>query len=90
VQVWLDTAASGWWDIPRQPLSNAFVLAQSWDPDRAWTMSEEIDIRNQLLARIVSGLTARCHDGIILATSDLDRRGARQDGALWRALQPIL
>ena len=90
VQVWLDSAASGWWDIPRQPLSNAFVLAQSWDPDRAWTMSEEIDIRNQLLARIVRGLTARCHDGIILATSDLDRRGARQDGALWRALQPIL
>jgi hypothetical protein len=90
VQVWLDTAASGWWDIPRQPLSNAFVLAQSWDPERAWTMTEEIEIRNQLLARIVRGLTARCRDGVILATSDLDRRGARQDGALWRALTPVL
>ncbi|MCO5204139.1 MAG: hypothetical protein M9928_03855 [Anaerolineae bacterium] len=90
VQVWLDTAASGWWDIPRQPLSNAFVLAQSWNPERAWTMAEEIDIRNELLARLVRGLSARCHDGIILATSDLDRRGARQDGALWRALAPVL
>ena len=30
VQVWLEAAATGWWDIPRQPLSNAFVLAQSW------------------------------------------------------------
>lgn len=90
VQVWLDTAASGWWDIPRQPLSNAFVLTQSWNPERAWTMTEEIDIRNELLARIVRGLTARCRDGVILATSDLDRRGARQDGALWRALTPVL
>lgn len=90
VQVWLDTAASGWWDIPRQPLSNAFVLAQSWDPERTWTMTEEIDIRNQLLARLVRGLTARCRDGVVLATSDLDRRGARQDGPLWRALQPVL
>ncbi len=64
VQVWLDTAASGC-GYPRQPLSNAFVLAQSWNPERAWTMAEEIDIRNELLARLVRGLSARCHDGII-------------------------
>ncbi|HFC11843.1 MAG TPA: hypothetical protein ENJ56_03285 [Anaerolineae bacterium] len=88
-QVWLETAASGWWDIPRQPLSNAFVLAASYDPDRMWTMAEEIDIRNQLLARIIRGLTARCGEKIILATSDLDRRGQRQDGTLWRAFTAL-
>ena len=87
IQVWLETAASGWWDIPRQPLSNAFVLAPSWEEDRQWTLSEEINIRNQLLTRIVYGLTARVTDGIILATSDLDRRGQRQDGPLWRAFE---
>ena len=87
IQVWLETAASGWWDIPRQPLSNAFVLAPSWEADRQWTLSEEIDIRNQLLTRITYGLTARVTDGIILATSDLDRRGQRQDGPLWRAFE---
>jgi hypothetical protein len=87
--VWLETAASGWWDIPRQPLSNAFVLAQSWDPEQQWTMTEDYDIRNELLSRIVRGLTNRCRDGIILASSDLDRRGARQDGPLWRALYPV-
>lgn len=90
VQVWLETAATGWWDIPRQPLSNAFVLAQSWSPDRIWTIDEEIEIRNQLLSRIIRGLTNRCSDGIVLASSDLDRRGQRQDGPLWRALQPIV
>jgi hypothetical protein len=88
VQVWLEAAASGWWDIPRQPLSNAFVLAQSWPEGRLWTMEDDFQIRNQLLSRIVRGLTSRCQRGVILANSELDRRGIRQDGPLWRALQP--
>lgn len=88
-QVWLETAASGWWDIPRQPLSNAFVLTPSYEEERLWTLAEEIEIRNELLSRVVRGLTSRCSDGIILATSDLDRRGQRQDGPLWRALDAI-
>lgn len=88
-QVWLETAASGWWDIPRQPLSNAFVLAPSYEEERLWTLAEEIEIRNELLSRVVRGLTSRCSDGIILVTSDLDRRGQRQDGPLWRALDAI-
>ena len=87
VQVWLETAAQGWWNIPNQPLSNAFVLAQSWDSQKQWTLDEDFYIRNQLLSRIIRGLTGRCTDGIILANSDLDRRGQRQDGPLWRALQ---
>ena len=89
VQVWLETAAQGWWNIPNQPLSNAFVLAQSWDNQKQWTLDEDFYIRNQLLSRIIRGLTGRCTDGIILANSDLDRRGQRQDGPLWRALQPV-
>jgi hypothetical protein len=88
VQVWLETAAQGWWNIPNQPLSNAFVLAQSWDSQKQWTLDEDFYIRNQLLSRIIRGLTGRCTDGVILANSDLDRRGQRQDGPLWRALQP--
>ena len=90
VQVWLETAATGWWDIPNQPLSNAFVLAQSYDPDKPWTSEDDFNIRNQLLSRIVRGLTARCLDGIVVSNSDLDRRGLRQEGPLWRVLQPIL
>jgi hypothetical protein len=89
VQIWLETAASGWWDIPRQPLSNAFVLAQSWSLGQEWTAAEDFKIRNELLSRIIRGLTARCSEGIILANSDLDRRGLMQDGPLWRALQPV-
>lgn len=90
VQVWLETAAQGWWDIPRQPLSNAFVLVQSRDPEAPWTLEEDFGVRNELLARIARGLAARCRDGVILAGSDLDRRGQRQDGPLWRALGPLV
>jgi hypothetical protein len=89
-QVWLETAAQGWWDIPRQPLSNAFVLAQSRSPELPWTVEEDFAVRNELLARIIRGLAARARDGIILASSDLDRRGQRQDGPLWRALGPAV
>ncbi|MEW5985724.1 MAG: hypothetical protein AB1791_03735 [Chloroflexota bacterium] len=87
IQVWLDAAATGWWDIPRQPLSNAFVLAQSWPADRRWTTDEDFRTRNELLSRLVRGLAARCGREVIIASSDLDRRGLRQDGPLWRALR---
>lgn len=90
VQVWLDATANGWWDIPRQPLSNAFVLAQSWPADKSWTAETEFRVRNELLSRLIRGLTARCSDGVILAISDLDRRGQRQDGRLGHALRPVL
>ncbi len=89
LQVWLDTAATGWWDIPRQPLSNAFVLAQSWDPERPWTMAEDHQIRDELLSRIVRGLTNRCSGQVIFANSELDRRSIRQDGRLWHALYQV-
>ncbi len=86
VQVWLDAAATGWWDIPNQPLSNAFVLAQSWPDGKVWTTDDDFRIRNQLLSRLVRGLNGRCSHSIILANSDFDRRGLRQDGVLWRTI----
>jgi hypothetical protein len=89
VQVWLETAAGGWWDIPRQPLSNVFVLQPDRQPDALWTLADDIAIRNELLTRIIHGLTARCKQSILLATSDLDRRGQRQDGPLWRAFETL-
>ena len=89
-QVWLETGASGWWEIPHQPLSNAFVLTPTWNPAAQWTAADSIGIRNQLLARLVRGLCQRCGRGVVLATSDLDRRGERQNGPLWRALEALL
>ena len=89
-QVWLDGAGTGWWDIPRQPLSNAFVLMPSWPVGRLWTEADSLAVRNELLARIVYGLSMRCRRRVLLASSDLDERGERQDGPLWRALMPVI
>jgi hypothetical protein len=89
-QVWLDGASMGWWDIPRQPLSNAFVLNPGWPAGRLWTEADSFAVRNELLARIVHGLSMRCRRGVLLASSDLDERGERQDGPLWRALMPVI
>jgi hypothetical protein len=89
-QVWLDAASMGWWDIPRQPLSNAFVLTPGWPPGRVWTEADSFAVRNELLARIVHGLSMRCRRGVLLASSELDERGERQDGPLWRALMPVI
>ena len=86
-QVWLDIGANGWWDIPNQPLSNAFVLTKKWPEGQMWTMADDFAIRNELLSRIIQGLVRRCTMGIVLANSDLDRRGFRQDGALAKALE---
>ncbi len=89
VQVWLECNIMGWWQTPYQPLSNAFVMVQSRPDEQLWTAQEEIEIRNELLDSIIHGLTCRCTTGILLTYSDLDRRGQRQAGQLWRAVQPI-
>lgn len=90
VQVWLETAATGWWDIPRQPLSNTFVLSEDWPEGEVWTLEDDVRIRNEILVRVIKGLCARCSRGIVLASSELDRRGVRQDGVLWRALHGVI
>lgn len=86
VQVWLETASSGWWDLPRQPLSNPFVLNSQWKSGDIWTLEDDVRMRDQLLTNIITGLCGRCKRGVVLAMSELDRRGQRQDGPLWRAL----
>ena len=53
-------------------------------------MEEDFEIRDRLLSRIIHGLVGRCSRGVILANSDLDRRGIYQNGKLWRALQPAV
>lgn len=90
VQVWLDVSNPAWWDIPRQPLSNPFVLAPGRPSGQAWTMADEFRARNERLSHLVQGLAVRCHRGVVLARSTLDQRGQRQDSPLWRALRQVV
>ncbi len=89
VQVWLECGIMGWWQTPYQPLSNAFLLVASRE-EATWDAQDDIAVRNELLGSVIQGLASRCHDGVLLTLSDLDRRGQRQNGPLWRALQGVL
>jgi hypothetical protein len=86
IQVWFDVSSPAWWDLPRQPLSNPFVLAPEWPADRTWTLADAYHRRNEILSQIIRGLAVRCRDGIVVAASTLNQRGQRQDSPLWRAL----
>lgn len=90
LQLWLDVSSTLWWETPRQPLSNVFVLTPQWTPGRGWTMADDYALRNRLLSNVVRGLTARCRGQVVLGRSILDNRGQRQEGPLWRALRPLL
>lgn len=90
LQVWFDVSNPNWWDIPQQPLSNPFVLAPEWPADRAWTLTDAYQRRNEILSHVIRGLAVRCQDGVLLAVSTLSQRGQRQDSPLWRALQPLI
>ncbi len=90
VQVWRDASATAWWYFPRQPLSNAFVLTPHWPASRLWSEADSIIVRKQILGRIIAGLCSRCRRGNVLATSEFDRRGQRQERLLWRWLQPLI
>jgi len=89
-QVWLDISAHGWSNIPRQPLSNAFVLTSDWPAGQSWTAEADQQTRRELLAGAVFGLAARCSEGVVLAGSKVDRRGSIQEGALYKALLSFL
>ena len=89
LQVWFDVSNPAWWDIPRQPLSNPFVLAPDWPEDKAWTLAEAYNRRNEMLSHVIRGLAVRCRDGVVLTASNLDQRGQRQDSPLWRSLTHI-
>lgn len=86
IQVWFDVSNPAWWDLPRQPLSNPFVLAPEWTPDRTWTLADAYQRRNEMLNHVIRGLAVRSREGVIVAASTLNQRGQRQDSPLWRAL----
>ncbi len=89
MQVWFDVSNPSWWDIPRQPLSNPFVLAPDWAEGKVWTLADAYRRRNEILSHVIRGLAVRCRDGVVLALSTLDQAGRRQDSPLWRALNQI-
>ncbi|NLV73325.1 MAG: hypothetical protein GXY52_01370 [Chloroflexi bacterium] len=89
-QYWIDLRADGWWNRPNQPLTHPFVLSRNWEPGRIWYNADEDRVRHESLGRVLTGLAARCSDGVYLASSELAISGEEQTGMLERVLQVAL
>lgn len=90
VQFWLDAGSSGWWERLNQPLTHPYVLSRRWPADARWNDIDEYNFNQAALARLVSGLAARCKRHIYLCTSVLNEQGEEPRGPLLQAIQGIL
>ena len=89
VQFWLDVASSGWYERIYQPLTHPYVLSRSWN-GLPWTEEDEHRAAQDMMRRIVGGLTVRCSDKLYLVNSQLSMGGQDEAGPLLRAVQRII
>ncbi|MBC7316386.1 MAG: hypothetical protein H5T70_08215, partial [Chloroflexi bacterium] len=87
---WLDLGSDGWLNRPNQPLTHPYVLSRHWPIGRPWRDIEEEEARRETLARVLTGLAARCNRGLYLAFSELGLDGAEQRGRLQMAIVTVL
>ena len=90
VQFWLDIGATGWWERLYQPLTHPYVLSQQWPAGRAWSDLDEFQKRQEMLRRVLIGLTRRARQEIYLGLSDYGENGMEQRGPLLGLLNRIL
>jgi len=89
VQFWLDVGSSGWYERIYQPLTHPYVLSRSWN-GLPWTEEDEHRSAQDMMRRIVGGLTVRCSDKLYLVNSQLSMGGQDEAGPLLRAVQRIV
>lgn len=89
-QFWLDPGSSGWYERLAQPLTHPYVLSRQWEPGRLWTDADEVQVNQQSMARLISGLLLRCRERVYLGISELGESGFEQRGELLRAFQKVV
>jgi hypothetical protein len=89
-QFWLDVGSTGWWERLDQPLTHPYVLSPGWPRGERWTDADEYEHQQDMLYRILTGLTRRCRAGVYLGISDLGEGGYEQRGPVLRVFQSIL
>lgn len=90
IQFWLDAGSSGWHERLAQPLTHPYVLSRGWDPARAWSDAQEVQVAKESLARLAAGLLHRCRERVYLCLAELGESGYEQRGDLLRAFQKVL
>ena len=88
-QFWLDIASRSWSERLSQPLTHPYVLSRNWPLDRQWTDNDEVEVSQDALRRLVTGLLHRCRWKVYLGLTDLGEQGYEQRGPLLRAINQI-
>jgi hypothetical protein len=88
-QIWLDPGSRGWSERLYQPLTQPYVLSRNWEPERVWNDLDEVDIGEESLYKLATGLLHRCRKKIFLGLSDINEQGYEQRGPLLHAFQKV-
>lgn len=92
VQLWLDVGSRAWLarDHIYEPLSQPYVLSRGWPVGRVWTDQDEVRVRLEGLAQLVTGLVFRCRERIYLGYSELSEQGYEQHSPLLQAIVTLM
>ena len=90
VQIWLDIGNRSWSERLNQPLTHPYVLSRQWDENRIWTDTEEVEVDQNILFRLITGLLHRCQQKVYLAFSEFNEQGYEQRSPMLRTFQHIL
>jgi hypothetical protein len=89
-QFWLDIGSTGWWARLDQPLTQPYILSRNWDERQKWTSRNEVEVNQETLLRVTSGLLRRCATHVDLISLGLNESGNEERGALLVAVQTVL
>jgi len=89
-QFWLDIGSTGWWARLDQPLTQPYILSRNWEQGQKWTGRNELEINQETLLRVTSGLLRRCSQHVDLISVGLNESGNEERGALLVAMQTVL
>ena len=89
-QFWLDISSFGWWERLNQPLTHPYVLSRHWPEGQKWTDADEYENNQLSLTKLITGLTLRTTDRIILCNSKIGEHGTEQKGPLLQSVQTLI
>jgi hypothetical protein len=90
IQFWLDVGNQAWWERLYQPLTHPHVLSRNWQAEAKWTVQDELEMNQTVLARMVTGLIRRCRRKLYMNYSELSVQGFDQRSPFLRAIQKSL
>lgn len=90
IQFWLDVGSTGWWARLDQPLTQPYILSRNWDQNQKWTSRNELEVNQETLLRVTSGLLRRCSGHVHLISVGINESGNEERGTLLVAIQTVL